>query len=765
MSRFKAALLTGAMLSGLAPAGAVLAQSQAPTPDSVSAKPPAEAGEVIVTAQKREQKLQQVPLSVTVVGQNQLTQQQITSTEDLVRAVPALTTYGEPGNPDTRFSLRGISTQSFSITSEQAVSFVLDGVVLGRAPSANLFDIARVEVLSGPQGTLFGKNASGGVINIVTNAPELGRFDGTVHADLGDEWDYRVLDGVVNLPIGDTAALRISAGENYNDGFLYNPVRNEKSVDRLDNVRARLLWEPTPDLTVNLIADYEKQNVTEQVYVQFGTYDSTATGKPIPIPGCGAGAGVTINANSRIDCGGDPDYLNDSDYGYSAQIDWRIGGHTLTSITSYRRYFQQGALDVDGLPTFAFDNGNAFNNNVLTQELRIASPTGQALEYVAGGYFSETNVYNYLSQSLGAAAGIPAFLSPYENPNIASSKTDDYALFGQATYHVTSQLSLIAGARLTRDEVGMHALAEASFGSLIPLTPLGPTVNASDTVNNFSWKLGGQYQFDKDLMVYASATHGYKGPQIQFNAPNALLVVAGLPPGNATLSTIAPELPMAYEVGVKSTLLNGHLALDGDLFYTRIKDFQTELFNPATGVPYASNAPWADTEGVEINVFGAPLPGLTFNGGVIYNVAEYGPLLTTDDTGAPVSVKGHQIAGAPKWKANLAGEYSRRVTNSLQGFVSADVVYISSVDFAEFTDPLQTAPGHAIVGARIGVRSPDKRWSIAVFARNLFDDRTPVFLYAPYLLANVTAPGVTTVGRSYSTESFRMVGVTLDGKF
>lgn len=759
MGKLKRVLFTGVVLSAIAPAGAVLAQ-QAP-----AAKAPDTVAEVVVTAQKREQKLQQVPLSVTVVGQAQLSQQQITDTEDLVRAVPALTTYGEPGNSGTRYSLRGINTQSFSISSEQAVSFVLDGVVLGRAPAVSLFDVSRIEVLSGPQGTLFGKNASGGVINIVTNAPELGRFDGAVHADFGDRWDYRVLDGVVNVPVGQTAALRISAGENYDSGFLDNPVRHQESVDRLDNVRARFLWEPTSDITVNLIADYEKQNITDQVYVQFGTYDSTATGKPIPIPGCGPGAGVVINANSRVDCGGDPDYLNNSDYGYSAQIDWRVAGHTVTSITSYRRYFEDGALDVDGLPTFAFDNGNLFNNKVLTQELRIASPTGGVLDYVAGGYFSRTDVYNYLTQALGPGAGVAPYLSPYSNPNIASSSTDDYALFGQATVHPTDKLSLIAGARLTRDVVDMQALAEASFGSIVPLTPLGPTVRASDTVNNFSWKLGAQYQFDKDLMVYATATHGYKGPQIQFNPPNALLILASLPPGNATLSIIKPELPMAYEVGAKSTLFNGRLALDGDLFYTRIKDFQTELFNPATDIPVASNAPWVDTEGVEIDFFGRPTHDLNLSGGLIYNIATYGPLYSSNEDGASVNVRGHQIAGAPRWKVNLAAEYSHDLGDNLQGFISADLVYTSSVDFAEYSDPLQTVPGHAIVGARLGVRSPDKRWSIAVFARNLFDDRAPVFLYAPYLLANTTAPGVTAVGRSYSTDSFRLVGVTLDGRF
>lgn len=202
-----------------------------------------------------------------------------------------------------------------------------------------------------------------------------------------------------------------------------------------------------------------------------------------------------------------------------------------------------------------------------------------------------------------------------------------------------------------------------------------------------------------------------------------------------------------------------------DLFYTRIHDFQTELFNPATDIPVAANAPFVTTEGVEANFFGRPWKDFTLNGGVIYDAATYGPLFTTNEIGLPVNVQGRQLAGAPKWKVTVAGEYSRDLGRNLQSFVSADLVYTSAIDFAEFADPLQETGDHAIVGARLGVRSADKHWSIAVFARNLFDDREPPFLYAPYLLASVTAPGITTQGRSYSIDSFRLVGVSLDGRF
>ncbi len=761
MRSFKSLLRAGAVFAALGSAGAAAAQQ--------ADKPIETVGEIVVTAQKRVEPLQKIPLSVSVVGHAQLEQEDITSIEDLIRAVPSLTTYGEPGNPDTRYAIRGITTQSFSITSEQAVSFVLDGVVLGRTPSANLFDISQVEVLRGPQGTLFGKNASGGVISMTTNAPDPTKYQAIGHAEFGDQYDYRVLNAVLNIPVGDKAAFRLALGDDSTNGFIHNIVRHQDSTRTLDSARLRFLWEPTSNLTLKLIADYEKQKTTEQVYIQFGEYDNAA-GQPVAIPGCGPN--TIITANSRVACNGDPSWFEASDYGFSAQLDWRLGGFTLTSISSYRRYLQNGFLDVDGLPTQAFDNGNLFNNKVYTQELRVASPQGRWIDYVAGAYFSDTSVYNYLTQTYGTGL----FPAPLNNPNTAQSTTRDYAAFGQLTLHATKALSLTLGGRETRDEVKLDQASFFSFDGVIPnLTQLGPNVVTSDNRDNFSWKAAVQYQFDPALMAYASVTHGYKGPQIQFNPPNALAVLSGVPISalRGSASVIEPELPTAYEIGVKSQALGGRLAIDADIFYTRIKDFQTSAFNPTTGLSSAQNVPYADTKGVEIDVFGKLTRGLSLNGGLIYNIATYGPFEVTCTPGALaacpasgiVDVNGDQIAGTPKWKLTLSGEYDHDIWANLQGFVGADMVYTSLVDFAQVRDPLQEVSARAIVGTRLGVRSADRRWSANLFVRNLFDERTPVFLFAPYLLSNLTAPTITTVGRSYSTESFRLVGISLDGRF
>ncbi len=767
MSRFKGALLGGAALS-------MLAGSQAWAQQATAGDQARTISEVVVTAQKREERLQDVPVAISVVGQQQLQQQQITRVEDLVRSVPALTTYGQPGNPDTRYAIRGITTQSFSITSEQAVSFVLDGVVLGRTPTSGLFDVARIEVLRGPQGTLFGKNASGGVVHIVTNEPKLNTFEAVAHVDFGDKYSMRNTNLVLNAPLGDTAAVRLTLGESSTKGFLHNQVRNEDSKRWLNNARLRLRWEPTENLSINLIADNERQKTTEQVYIQFDQYRSLATGAQVPIPGCGPNAVVT--PNSRFSCGADPSFFTGHDYGVSGQVDWRIGDYTLTSISSYRRYLQDGRLDVDGLPVFAFANGNIFNNKVATQELRIASPAGQQLEYVAGIYLSNTKVYNHLTQIIGPAFGLAPVMTPFNNPNDAKSETKNYALFGQATFHATDALSLIGGVRLTKDDVRLDQQSFASIGVLIPrLVALGTPITTTDKRENFSWRLAAQYEFDDSLMVYASAARGYKGPQIQFNPPNALSLLAGVPPTMLTgsASVIKPEIPMAYEAGFKTTLMGGLFAVNGDIFYTKMKDFQTSAFDPVTAASRAQNVPYAETKGFELDVFGRPHRDLTVNGGLIYNDATYGPFLTACTpvvmpncpASRVVNVDGEQLQATPKWKLTFATEYTRDLPGDFQGFASADVIYTTKINFNQFPDPSQEVGAQAIVGARLGVRSADRKWSAAIFARNLFDERTPVFLFSPYLISGTTSPGIQAVGRSYSTESFRLLGVSLDARF
>lgn len=753
--------------------------------------------EIVVTAQKREERLQKVPIAVTVVNSDQLSRQNISEVNNLSRAVPAVEASGEEGNPDTRISIRGISTNSFSVTAEQAVSFVADGVVLGKAPSVSLFDVAQIEVLRGPQGTLFGKNSSAGVISVTTNKPDPSKFEAFGHADLGAKYNARVLHGTVNVPLGDTAAVRMSVGQSYQSGLIHNAVRGDDSVLKIDGGRVRFLWELTPDLTVNIIGDYEKQHVTEQLYILFNRYIDTNTGKPAAIPGCN---GTIPSMTSRVSCNNNPTINDAKTLGLSAQIDWQLGDYTLTSITSGRRYQQNGYIDVDGLPGNYYDNGNKFDNRVYTQELRIASPVGEDLEYVAGLFWSKSHVPNFLTQVIGADAltsiidgTIPVSLCgtlgicanglvSLNNPNQYIADLKSAAVFGQATYRLLDDLKLIAGARWTRDDVAMTSTSYLGVVSSAlplgtPLMPLNAPLAGRSKVNNISWRAGLQYDLSKSSMAYLTASHGYKGPQVVFNPPGIIPTLNGLSlalPAPASISIIKPEYPMDYEAGIKSSFFGGILATNINVFHTTIKDFQSSVFTAAGQTP--NNISQVVTQGIELDMFGFLAKGLIVNSGILYNKVTFpsgymttctqvGPKCPKADGKTLEDIGGKQMTYAPRFKFLLSPEYEYGVTDAINVFVGGEVVYRTRIGYVPSDDSRAETSDHAILGGRLGVRSADRNWEIALFGRNLTNKPNSPFLFAPYLLSSLSAPGIDASGQAITSESFRFFGLSLEARF
>jgi iron complex outermembrane receptor protein len=795
-----------------------------PAPDVAAATPPAapqvgmqNLDTVVVTAQKRKERLQDVPLAVTVVNEKQMRAQNITQVNDLSRAVPSIETNGEPGNPDTRISIRGISTNSFSVTAEQAVSYVADGVVLGKAPTVNLFDVSRIEVLRGPQGTLFGKNASGGVINVTTNAPDPDKFEAIVHADQGFRYDRKLMQAAVNIPITGTAALRVSAGQSREGGLIHNALTGDPSSAWVNGARARLQWEPTPYLSFNTIGDFEKSFTSQQMYLIFSRYIDESTGQAKPIPGCD---GTLASYYARVSCNNNPTYNKSGSWGLSQQIDLRVGkSFNITSITAGRRYIQNGRIDVDGVPGNYYDNGNSFDNKVLSQELRIASIGKQRLEYTAGFYYSKSNVPNFLSQTIGddmlAALGVPILpVSPCTalnlclgdtvalyNPNQYTARLRSAALFGQVTWHVTDKWRFIGGLRATRDNVDMTSTSFLGVNTnvlpflqlLSPVTaplfqaasqaviPLNAPLNGAEEVKNISWRGGLQYDFTRHLMAYATASRGYKGPQIVFNPPGIIpginLNGGGAPvtlPAPASISVVNPEYPMDYEAGVKATVLHGAFAVDFNLFHTTIKDFQSQSMNK-DGLFVPNNIPHVITQGAELDLLGFLGPGLTLNGGFMYDRATYPKGYLTactqvsarcaNTSNATEDVGGTQLIAAPKFKFTLTPAYTGDIYPWLSGFISADMVYKTDIRFQPSTDTRDHTGNHFVLGFRMGVKNPDDKWSVALFGRNILNAYNPSYLFAPYLFSGAASPGVDTTGQAISTESFPFFGLSIDGHF
>ena len=738
--------LTAAMVSSSVLALATSAFAQGQTVAAANGQTDIVA-EVVVTAQKREERLQDVPQSITVAGQAQLERQQVNTLSDLSRIAPSLEIQQAPGQSvGGGGQIRGIGTQSFQQGAVGSVGIVVDQVSQGNVNISDLFDIARVEVLKGPQGTLFGLTTSAGVINIATNAPEFGRFSGRVRTELskdgtaGSEYGQQIVQGLLNIPLAENAAVRVSGGMNKRQGVDRNTLTGDLDDHANYALRGRLLWEPSDKVTVNLIADY---NRTDDEGTDFFVVYKANPGLVAELAQCG----IVASGGNRDYCSTSKLINKSKSYGGSAQIDYDAGPVTLTSITALRKVDSgPSVLDIfrlDVNPLKILQGPSISEGKLFTQEVRIASPSSAVFEYTAGLFYSnQTNDADpapfsiTLSPFPGVTIPITSLLG-----NQSNTKDESAAIFGQGTVHAGEKLRLVVGGRYT------HETLSVDYRS----ADTGATGAARSEIDNFSWRLGPQYQFDKDLMAYATVSRGYKGPQIALGDPS---VVGNQP------TVIRPEIPTNYEAGLKATLMDGRLLADLSAFYMNLKDYQGQLCTPNAGGGLncaPQNIGKVISKGVEANLFGQPVHGLSFNTGLIYNPVTYPKGFLGQDGSA---LGGEQLASAPEWKFTLSGEYRHAMRGSVEGFLAADTVYKSDVRYAASTDQNVTFAAHWTVGGRLGVRDPDKGWTAAIFVRNLNNSHEPVVRFA-----NFPDGSIGSYGQLLTPQSFRLVGVSLDARF
>jgi iron complex outermembrane receptor protein len=718
--------------------------------------------EIVVTATKREERLQEVPIAVTVVGGQQLTQQNINQVVDLTRSVPSLNVAG----PFGALSIRGIGSVSFSRSAEGSVGVVVDGVALANTSTnpPQLFDVARVEVLEGPQGMLFGRNSSAGVVSLVTNAPSPDRFEVDAHADVGTLNNY-IGRAVVNIPVADDAALRISGAYSQSPNTQYN--RYDGTYYNVDgeSARARFQWDPSSALTVNLIADYsdfiQRGGVPWSVY--YSTPGSLLSSRL-------AACGVNVNKDNTDGCTDGGNHTTNESYGFSGQIDARVGDLTLTSISAYRGFTAHSfGSDVDSVPVDVLDvNASPENIHNVSQEFRVASPSGGLIDYVAGLYYfhSYLNSTNTQRGDLLAAFGVPY---PLGQALATTSTTRSAAAFGQATVNISKAFHLILGGRYGNENVDAVTRGSIAPGAVAPFTGIAGVQGKKDD-RYFSYRGGVQYDISHDVMAYATYTRGYKGPAVNDQSGGA-----GIP------VLVQPEIPHAGEIGLKSTLLDGRLAANLAVFYNRVTDFQTQYFDPRIAQFVFGNAPSLTSKGVSFELIGRPVHELTVNLGGLYNAAKYGSgyriacsqlqtpaqgCQTVIAGGVPLSTTdahGNQLIGAPEWKVTSSVEYAADVRDGLSGFVSVDAVYTSRINFDAAYDPLDTNAAATIFGGRLGVRREDGRYGVSIFVRNMFNQYRPIVRFATPTAAEQFDP------QSYSQiagpESHRVVGLSVDGKF
>jgi len=737
------------------------------TADAGAASPDkaANLSEVMVTATKRAESIQSVPVTVTVVSAAQLQNQGLNNIQDLTAAVPALS--AQSGQP-IALQIRGIGVPQNAQTAEPSVGIVVDGVSLGNAMASapQLFDVARVEVLEGPQDTLFGRSTSAGVLNITTNAPDPSKAEVIVHADQGSRDSY-THQAVLNLPVSTYSALRLSVADTRQPDTVYNDYQHSWGENRNQSARLRYLWQPTDKLTVNLIADYSR--IFEKVgFTDFPVYQSTP-GSTLSnlLSLCGL---VPTQDNNRTCTDGPSGYTAKSE-GLSAQVDYDFGGTTLSSITAVRHLRAGGGGDADSTPVDIVNtNTNNINLRTESQEFRVTSSDNDFLDYVGGlYYYHSTNIYNALEEGEPLLEdGLPILAG---QASLTQSRERSYAGYGEATLKFTPTFRGIIGLRYGDDDVSANTVRQLAPGALFPINGLAAINGRIDNKYN-SFRLGVQDDLTSNAMGYITFTKGYKGPAVNDQAAT-----------NNVPVLVKPEIPIAWEAGLKTTWLDDRIGINGSIYHTHLENFQALYFDPASATFVYGNAPSVTVKGAELSAFGRLTTNFTLNLGAIYNDAKYGNgyfvgcaanFQTAADrcttvvnpngsTAKEANASGNPLVGSPKWKVTLNGTYTHALNADLDGFASADGVYTSRIYFDQAYDPTDTTGSHVLLGAKIGVRSHDGRWGVYIYGRNLTDERVPQFRF-------VTPSGTllgdsNTYSQTFGADSFRTVGVSFDARF
>lgn len=692
---------------------------------------PASIEEVIVTAQRRAERVQDVPLAVSVVSSEVLEKSNIVDVSGLTTLIPSVTFQaGNVGN-NPSFRIRGIGTDVFSVGVEPSVSTVIDGVVVARPGAAfgDLVDIERVEVLRGPQGTLFGKNSSAGVINIVTKNPNFDRFEATTSITSAEDSEFRIRASVSG-PISENLAGRLAVFSRKLDGNVFNRYDNDTVNDvRTYGAQGKLQWRPSDGASFILAADASNTDSTccaAPIRINAVNPIQLATGTPIGVNNDQVNNDVNTFVNSRA-----------RGASLTADIDLS-NGFTSTSIVAYRLWDNDGnPRDLDNTAAQqALSNRNIQSSEAKSAETRIISPSGGPFDFVAGLFFYDHNIdsvnfnrgYRRADvQSRGrinpdGTITIPvSFLKDAVNDSSVGSK--NYSAYTQFNFRPADGYTLIAGGRYIREE--QDWFFNRTGITLANRTALGP-INESFKDDAFIWKLGAQYEFSRDVMVYASYGTGYKGQGI-----NAAL---NLTEAEAARQPLKPEESDLLEIGIKSQLFNRALTLNVTGFDQTLKQYQAQALDPILGGSTLTNAGSAKFKGIELELSARPMEGLSLSGGITYLDAYFsnftgatcfgGQTVAQGCVGGIQDVTGGAFPNAPKWRGTLSIGYETPIfSDGPLLFVNYDFRSQSEVQFDITQDPNTMQQSYSISDLAIGVKSLERGVSAEFFVKNLFDKR------------------------------------------
>lgn len=693
----------------IAYSASVATQAETPPPQARGdGSDPLALEEVVITAQRREENVQKASLSIEAVGEKALAERGVSDPGSLNGVVPGLKL--SFGGSHVQTFIRGVGDPTGNAFSQASVSLNIDGVYIARSTTfgAIFYDVARVEVLRGPQGTLYGRNASGGTINVITNPPVLNDYSGSLVAEAGN-YDLTRFIGVANIPLGDTLAARVAVQSVDRDGYL----SDGSSDDHSKAARLRVLWRPRDDFSVIFIGENVRTDAVGQgrVYrpVLFndefvGTQDPRINSTAFPTIGKRAANKLDVSSQS-----------------YTAEINWDLGPANLTVIPSFRHT----KVAADGAGDFLSRAQDTSNQSSL--EARLGGST-ERLKWVVGAYnFKEDLDALFLAdQRIGSTLSGP--IQAYRYPNLQSKA---WAVFGETTASLTDRFRLIGGLRYTDDQRTRDGLnTQVTYVLGVPTATVLVPLTSDTKANAVTWKAGAEFDVTEQNMLFFTASKGFK---------------SGGPDG-ASPDVYKPEFLTAYTLGSKNRFFNNTLQANLEVFYWQFKDQQTAFLGVDSlgRINFITrNAGQATISGADLDVSWRVTANDTLDGGIEYLRSNYdsfrynafgstpaGTLLADGcisrgpAIGAPGSFiedcSGHRAPRSPEWSGNLRYTHSFNLSNGADLTLGAVVKFeTSSFLVVNYSSPNFKQPSFQTFDMDLTYRAPDNRWSLQGYVRNI----------------------------------------------
>ncbi|WP_028658238.1 TonB-dependent receptor [Novosphingobium sp. B-7] len=726
MALIVAALLPGQALGQTAPAAAGQTTPVSSQSGAVGQ------GDIVVTAQRRSENIQDVPITIEAFSGDSLKKLGVEAAADLGKiATNVVVSLPQGAGNQPAITIRGIGLNVNNSNNSGPNGIYVDEFYLS-APTSQafaMFDLDRVEVLKGPQGTLYGRNTSGGAINFITAKPT-NTFEGYLDARYGN-FDTSQISGAVSGPLSDTLSARFAFVRNYSEGYNYNTFLNRRQNGADDeSFRASLLYKPTPDLRILVVGHVSHVDRLPDNYAHLGAFEpgSVETGSPVV---CSVAATYASQCVDIYNQPSDPkrysiassrtEHLKVTDRGVVGRIEWSPGTITVTSVTGYNYNQRFLPEDSDSSPYRELEVNWGNNSNEFTQELRV-NQTKENYNWVAGVYYLHERLNQ--NQDYALLLDIDRFYGPGAGDGLASRQfarntqvTDAYAAFGQGEYNLTRTLRLVLGGRFTHERRSFLFNSQVQYqsGGMDNFTPLAQVADSTSRLQNsaFSYRIGLNFKPMPGVLAYATLTTGFKGGDFNggFLSPDPAQAAYQQRP-------VKPEKVTTYEVGIKTTFLDRAVTFNAALFYNDYRDMQLFALVPSPIGPLnlAANAEKARTYGADIDLTVRPVRNLTLSAQVgLLNTKLVRFLLVADPTVPDYS--GNQLAFSPKLSTFLQAQYHIPIGASQ----AIDLQYSATYKGRQFldatNDPYTTQQAYWTQDARVALTI--SQLELSAFVRNL----------------------------------------------